>query len=80
MTDLTKEQLEDELTKAYRALRGIYGYCARGKPVDHSTVAYHVLTLAAAARFVHEGALDGSTYFIGKHVDVLQAAMSEYGK
>jgi hypothetical protein len=40
-----------------------------------SEVFYHSPTICADARFVHEGALDGSEYFIGKSVDVLHAAL-----
>jgi hypothetical protein len=36
---------------------------------------YHSPTIAAATRFMNEGALDGSEYFIGKPVSVMHAAL-----
>jgi hypothetical protein len=67
-----------ELERAYRALRGLYGAVAKGEMPDKTALAYHSPTLAAAARFVHEGALDGSGYFIGKNVSVLHDALAHY--
>ncbi len=78
MTDLTNEELKDELRKAYRALRGIYGNVANGQSVNPAVVAYHSPTLGAAMRFVEEGALDGSKYFIGKPVEVLYKTLEKY--
>lgn len=81
MTD-TETKLADEikclhieLGRAYRALHA-YAHARRaGTVLNETAVAYHSLTAAAAARFVHEGTLDGSEYFIGKPVEVLHAAL-----
>ena len=57
----------------------LVGTYRRGALVEHIeddlAVGYHSLTEAAAKRFVNHGALDGSEYFIGKSVDVLNAAL-----
>ena len=67
-----------ELERAYRALRGLYGAIAQGEMPDKALMGYHSPTRAAAARFVHEGELDGSEYFIGKDVSVLHDALAHY--
>lgn len=78
MTTMTNEELKTELERAYRALRGLYGIVAKGGVPDNAWRGYHGPTLAAAIRFVNEGALDGSEYFIGKHVSVMQEALKGY--
>lgn len=78
MSDLTKEQLEEELAKAYRALRGLYGRVVNGTTPDKAMVAYHSPTLGAALRFVNYGQMDGSAYFVGKHISVLHDTLREY--
>jgi hypothetical protein len=78
MSDLTKEQLEEELGKAYRALRGMYGCVVMGERPSDDVVSYHAPTLGAAVRFVNHGALDGSEYFFGKPVGVLHDTLREY--
>lgn len=73
----TVEELKDELAKAYRALRGIYGRVVNNQPVD-PIVGYHSLTLGAAIRFVNEHSIEGTKYFIGKDVSVLQETLEGY--
>lgn len=68
-------RLEIELGRAYRALHGFYACYAKGERPNDAMLGYHSLTIAAAARFVNQGALDGAEYFIGKSVDVLHDAM-----
>lgn len=80
MSDLTKEQLEDELAKAYRAIRGLYGCAVNGKTPDPIMLAYHAPTLGAAIRFVNHDAMDGTAYFMSKHINVLHDALAEYAK
>ena len=81
MTDLTKEQLEIELGRAYRALRGLYGCVVNGEQPGDTMMAYHSPTFGAAVRFVNEQKMDGAEYFIGKHfsvlADVLKSAVKE---
>ena len=67
-------QLIEELEKAYRCIQGLHNSIVMAK-VQSSSVGYHMPTIAAAKRFVYLGALDGSEYFIGKDVSVLQRAM-----
>lgn len=69
------EHLRTELGRAYRALHAFYFAHRAGNMLNDTAVMYHCPTIGAAARFVHEGALDGSEYFIGKKVDVLHAAL-----
>lgn len=64
------QRLEKELCHAYRAVRGYYSCTADHQPSQGVRV-YHCLTNAAAIRFVDEGSLEGSGYFEGKPVDVL---------
>jgi hypothetical protein len=77
---MKKAELQTELERAYRALRGIYGKIANGEQPNDAMLAYHSLTLGAAMRFVDTGELDGSEYFIGKPVDVLHAELAKYRK
>lgn len=72
---LTDAQLKTELERAYRALRGLYGCVKKGETPNATMLGYHGPTIGAAMRFVSEGALDGSEYFIGKPVEVLHAAL-----
>lgn len=69
------ERLRTELGRAYRALHAFAFADRDGKRLNETAVMYHSPTIGAAARFVHEGALDGSEYFIWKTVDVLHAAL-----
>ena len=71
---MTNEQLIIELQRAYRCIQGMHHAISTGKPFEAE--AYHAPTIAAAKRFVFEGALDGSDYFMGKPVEVLHAALS----
>lgn len=70
-----RPDLETELGRAYRALHGFYAVFARGEPPNKAMLGYHSTTIAAAARFVNGGSLDGSKYFEGKSVDVLHDAL-----
>ncbi len=70
------ERLRTELGRAYRALHAFAFAYREGKMLNDTAAMYHSPTIGAASRFVHEGALDGSEYFIGKSVDVLHAAMA----
>ena len=69
------ERLRTELGRAYRALHAFAFADREGKRLNETAVMYHSPTIGAAARFVREGALDGSQYFIGKSADVLHAAL-----
>jgi hypothetical protein len=69
-----------ELERAYRCIRGMYGAIANGLKFEGSPLAYHSPTLGAAIRFVDEGALDGSEFFIGKHISALHDALGKYRK
>lgn len=70
--------LKKELERAYRCIRGFWTVTKRGEIVDDKTMlAYHSPTIAAACRFVAEGSLDGSEYFIGKHVSVMHEALGK---
>lgn len=78
-----KEQIEHltaELDRAYRALCGYATAAGNGVTLADATVAYHSLTVAAAKRWVIEGAMDGAGYFTGKPVAVLHAALNLTGK
>lgn len=65
------ECLRTELGRAYRAVHGFYSAHRAEQPL--MSLAYHTPTIGAAGRFVREGALDGSDYFIGKPVAVLHS-------
>lgn len=73
--DNQMQKLRTELGRAYRALHGLYASYARGVQPSNTMVGYHSITIAAAARFVNEGSLDGTDYFIGKSVDILHDAL-----
>lgn len=67
--------LRTELERAYRCICGLHTAIRKGELPGGPVLGYHSPTIAAARRFVTEGELDGSEYFIGKHVDVLHAAL-----
>lgn len=67
-------QARTELGRSYRCIQGMHNTLTRG--ISFSAEAYHAPTIGAAKRFVFEGSLDGSDYFIGKPVDVLHAALA----
>jgi len=67
-------QARKEQERAYRCIQGMHNALALG--ISFSAEAYHAPTIGAAKRYVFEGALDGSDYFIGKPVDVLHAALA----
>lgn len=69
------ERLKTELGRAYRALHGYSNAQRKGEMLNETAVGYHAPTAGAAARFVREGSLEGSEYFVGKHVSVLHAAL-----
>ena len=77
VSTMTKAQLKTELERAYRALHAFRLAHIRGKQLPDHALAYHSPTIAAAARWVNEQKLDGSEYFIGKHVSILQAALED---
>lgn len=68
--------LERELDRAWRALCGYATAADNGVVLDKTAQAYHAPTVAAAKRYVMEGAMDGAEYFEGKHVGVLRSALS----
>lgn len=74
------ERLRKEIGRAYRAVRGFYSCLSKGQTPSEAMMAYHGLTVGAAIRFVNEGALDGSDYFIGKKLDVLQDVIRDADK
>jgi hypothetical protein len=74
MTDV--ERLQEELGRAYRAIHGFHNARRKGELLADAPYAYHAPTIAAAGRFVREGALDGSEYFMGKPVEVLREALN----
>lgn len=63
--------LQDELGRAYRAVLGF-----SSEFNDGTMMAYHLPTLAAAKRFVYEGSLDGASYFDGRSIDTMRAALN----
>ena len=69
-------RLEEELGRAWRALH-VYARTAKTgvQPTD-ATRAYHELTVAAAKRFVLDGAFEGTAYFVGKPVEVLHETLT----
>jgi hypothetical protein len=72
------ERLRKELGRAYRCIRGFWTVTKKGDLVaDKTMLAYHNPTIAAACRFVADGALDGAEYFIGKHVSVMHEALDK---
>lgn len=66
--------LEQELGRAYRCVRGFHSFA--GMTAPDTFRGYHALTIGAAIRFVHDGSLDGSDYFVGKPVEVLQQVLA----
>lgn len=68
-------KLEAELQRAYRCIQGLYNAVKSPEESSEAMLAYQSPTIAAAKRFVFEGVLDGSEYFINKPVEVLQTAM-----
>lgn len=74
------ERLKKELGRAYRAVRGFYSVLSKGQKPSDAMMAYHSPTVAASIRFVNEGALDGSEYFIGKHIDVMRSVLADADK
>lgn len=71
------EKLRTELGRAYRAIRGFWTATKRGGDLDKTALAYHSPTIAAACRFVADGAFDGAEYFIGKNVSVMHEALDK---
>jgi len=69
------DALRQELAKAYRCIRGMYEAYAHGVLPGDTMMAYHSLTIGAAVRYVETGDLDGSGYFVGKKLDVLQQVL-----
>lgn len=67
-------QARTEQERAYRCIQGMHHALTLG--ISFSAEAYHALTIAAAKRYVFEGALDGSEHFIGQPVEVLRAALA----
>ena len=72
---MTEEQLRKELERAYRCIVGFHSAHRKGELLDKTAFGYHSMTIGAARRFVKEGELDGSDYFIGKKPDALHAAL-----
>ena len=70
---MTNEELTIELQRAYRCIQGLHSL-QTVKPTAPLFL-YHAPTIAAAKRFVFEGELDGSSYFIGKDASILVAAL-----
>ena len=66
--------LKTELGRAYRCIMGMHT-ALKAANVEFGSSGYHTPTIGAAKRFVWEGELDGSNYFIGKPVEVLHAAL-----
>lgn len=75
MSDMTKEELEIELGRAYRAIVGLFSRVNKDDPANASVLGYHVITIAAAKRFIYEEEMSGTEYFIGKHHEVLTEAL-----
>lgn len=73
---MSDPDLKVELERAYRALRGLYGCAVNGRAPDKTMLAYHSLAIGASLRFVNEGALDGTAYFIGKPASVLHDVLA----
>lgn len=73
---LTNAQLREELERAYRCICGFHTKLRKGELLDRTALAYHSTTIGAARRFVLDGRLDGATYFEGKPVQVLHAALA----
>jgi hypothetical protein len=69
---MNEEQLRRELERAYRCIQGLLHAQETNHPFAYG---YHQLTIGAAKRYVFLGELDGSEYFIGKDIKVLQEAL-----
>lgn len=72
---MTPELLKIELGRAYRCIQAMHN-AMQTLPMSSFPFAYHSLTIGAAKRFVYEGQLDGSEYFIGKTPEVLHEALT----
>lgn len=70
---MTNEELTIELQHAYRCIQGLNNAL---KELKKNTPSHLALTVGAAKRYVYEDALDGSQYFVGKHVSVLHEALA----
>jgi len=70
---MTNQELTKELERAYRCIQGMHNAICTGG--DFTGEGYYAMTIGAAKRFVFEGELDGSEYFIGKPVEVLHEAL-----
>jgi hypothetical protein len=68
-------EVRTEQGRAYRCIQGLHN-ALTAMQADIPANGYHAPTIAAAKRFVFEGSLEGSEYFIGKPVDVLHAALA----
>lgn len=64
-----------ELGRAYRCIQAMHN-ALTAMQADIPGNGYHSPTIAAAKRFVWEGAIDGTDYFVGKPVAVLHAALA----
>lgn len=71
------KRLTTELGRAYRCVWGFFTSRRRKELLDDTAMAYHSLTAGAAGRYVNYESLDGSDYFIGKHVSVLHEALNK---
>lgn len=69
--------LEKELGRAYRCIRGFWTATKKNEVLAHPALTYHSPTIGAARRFVAEGSLDGSEYFVGKNIDVLHQMLNK---
>lgn len=63
-----------ELGRAYRCIQSMHN-ALNAAQLDFPASGYHAPIIGAAKRFIFEGELDGSDYFIGKSVEVLHAAL-----
>lgn len=70
-------RLKKELGRAYRALHGFYNAFKGKVEASPSMEAYHLPTLGAAARFVHEQSFEGADYFVGKKIEVLHTVLNK---
>ena len=72
---MAEPDYKKELERAYRCIRGFYAAHVRGERMEGAALGYHSLTIGAAIRFVHDGALDGAEYFDGKRAKVLDEVL-----
>lgn len=68
-------RLRRELELAYRCICGFHTFARQDKLPDETMLTYQSPVIGAARRFVIEDALDGASYFEGKPVEVLHAAL-----